>query len=81
MCYWNLGESTRFLSGAAVNSLRLWDTETGITLSKFETKSAVRTCGISFCGNKVMMSTDKQMGHECKLYIFDIREGLWNFLF
>jgi len=69
-------ESTRFLSGAADNSLRLWDTETGITLSKFDTRSAVRTCGFSFCGNRVMMSTDRQMGQECKLQLFDIREGL-----
>ncbi|PFX20958.1 Eukaryotic translation initiation factor 3 subunit I [Stylophora pistillata] len=68
-------ETKHFISGSADNSLRFWDCETATTLSKYETKTAVRACGFSYCGQKVMMTTDRQMGHDCILMLYDIREG------
>ncbi|KAL9980690.1 hypothetical protein ACROYT_G009309 [Oculina patagonica] len=68
-------ETRHFISGSADNSLRFWDCETATTLSKYETKTAVRACGFSYCGSKVMMTTDRQMGHDCVLMLYDIREG------
>ncbi|XP_031559740.1 eukaryotic translation initiation factor 3 subunit I-like [Actinia tenebrosa] len=67
-------ESTKFASGAADNSLRLWDCELGKTISKFETSTAVRTCNFSYCGNKIVFTTDKQMGHDCHMIMLDIRQ-------
>jgi translation initiation factor 3 subunit I len=38
------------------------------------TSSAVRTCGFDFSGNIIMFSTDKQMGYQCFLNYFDLRD-------
>ena len=71
------GETKHFISGSADNSLRFWDCETATTLSKYETKTAVRACGFSYCGTSIMMTTDRQMGHDCFIFIYDIREGIF----
>ena len=70
------GETKHFISGSADNSLRFWDCETATTLSKYETKTAVRACGFSYSGTSIMMTTDRQMGHDCFIFIYDIREGI-----
>jgi len=72
-CSWN---STKVLTGAADNTCKLWDCETGTQISSVETKNAVRTNGFSFSGNLVMFSTDKTMGFPCEINVFDIRENL-----
>ena len=69
------GTSTKVITGSADNSLRLWDTETGTQLGKYDTRSAVRTCAFSYCGNRIMFSTDKQMGHACEILFCDIRDS------
>ncbi|EDO47524.1 predicted protein [Nematostella vectensis] len=69
-------DTTQFISGGADNCLRLWDCEKGVTLSKIETKSAVRTCGFSYGGNEIMLSTDRQMGQSCRILIFDVRDNM-----
>jgi len=66
-------DSSKVLSGSADSTCRLWDCATGVQLSEFPSKSAVRTCGFSFSGNLIMFSTDKAMGHPCELDIFDLR--------
>ena len=71
------GETKHFISGSADNSLRFWDCETATTLCKYETKTAVRACGFSYCGKMIMMTTDRQMGHDCFIFIYDIREGMF----
>ncbi|RXN20291.1 alpha-taxilin-like protein [Labeo rohita] len=43
-------------------------------LALLETSSAVRTCGFDFSGNIIMFSTDKQMGYQCFLNYFDLRD-------
>lgn len=67
-------ETRNFLSGAADNSCRLWDVNTGKQKSRIDTKSAVRTCVFAFSGNLVAYSTDKSMGHPCVINVVDVRE-------
>lgn len=47
---------------------------TGKQLALLNTNSAVRTCGFDFSGNIIMFSTDKQMGYQCFLNFFDLRD-------
>lgn len=51
----------------------LW-CRTGKQLVLLNTNSAVRTCGFDFSGNIIMFSTDKQMGYQCFLNFFDLRD-------
>uniref|UniRef100_A0A8C1EIM4 Eukaryotic translation initiation factor 3 subunit I n=1 Tax=Cyprinus carpio carpio TaxID=630221 RepID=A0A8C1EIM4_CYPCA len=67
-------DTKNVLTGSADNSCRLWDCETGKQLALVETNSAVRTCGFDFSGNIIMFSTDKQMGYQCILNYFDLRD-------
>ncbi|PIO32920.1 hypothetical protein AB205_0117200 [Aquarana catesbeiana] len=46
----------------------------GKQLALLETNSAVRTCGFDFGGNIIMFSTDKQMGYQCFVNFFDLRD-------
>ena len=62
------------LTGAADNTARLWDCESGKEMMKFETNSAVRTCGFSRCGKFLMYSTDATMNNMCEISLYDIRE-------
>ncbi|KAG7244413.1 hypothetical protein INR49_031864, partial [Caranx melampygus] len=67
-------DTKNVLTGSADNSCRLWDCETGKQLALLHTNSAVRTCGFDFSGNIIMFSTDKQMGYQCYLNFFDLRD-------
>uniref|UniRef100_W5M395 Eukaryotic translation initiation factor 3 subunit I n=1 Tax=Lepisosteus oculatus TaxID=7918 RepID=W5M395_LEPOC len=67
-------DTKNVLTGSADNSCRLWDCETGKQLAFLKTSSAVRTCGFDFSGNIIMFSTDKQMGYQCYLNFFDLRD-------
>lgn len=67
-------DTSRVLTGAADNSARLWDCETGKEVQRFETNSAVRTCGFSHSGKFLMYSTDSTMNNMCEIYLYDIRE-------
>jgi len=46
----------------------------GVQLSEFQTKSAVRTCGLSFSGNLIMYTTDKAMSQPCEMRVYDSRD-------
>ncbi|KAK5884010.1 eukaryotic translation initiation factor 3 subunit I [Gymnodraco acuticeps] len=70
-CDW---DTKNVLTGSADNSCRLWDCQTGKQLALLETNSAVRTCGFDYSGNIIMFSTDKQMGYQCFLNFFDLRD-------
>jgi translation initiation factor 3 subunit I len=65
-------DCTRVLTGSADNTCRLWDCETGRQIAVFESKTAVRSCGFNSSGQQCFVSTDKQMGHECEIMIFDV---------
>ncbi|XP_077991124.1 eukaryotic translation initiation factor 3 subunit I-like [Glandiceps talaboti] len=67
-------DSTRVVTGAADNSCRLWDCQTGKQLAKIDTKTAVRTCGFTYSGQELFFTTDKQMGYECEMFFYDIRD-------
>eukprot|EP00918_Siedleckia_nematoides_P027837 GHVU01059882.1.p1 GENE.GHVU01059882.1~~GHVU01059882.1.p1 ORF type:complete len:326 (+),score=43.59 GHVU01059882.1:99-1076(+) len=67
-------ETDKVLTGAADNTVKLWDLSTGTELAEVPTKSAVRTCGFSYSGNLVSFTTDKAMGQPCNLEVYDIRD-------
>ena len=46
----------------------------GKNLSTIEMKNGVRTCGFSYSGNMIMFTTDKTMGKNCEIHIFDARD-------
>jgi len=66
-------ETKNFLSGAADNTIRLWDVETGKMTERIDTRSAVRTCSFSYSGNMVAYSTDRAMGQQCVINVVDVR--------
>lgn len=66
-------DTTKLMTGAADNKCKIWDCETGKLLIDHDTKTAVRTCGFSYSGNLVMLSTDKAMKNQCELFVFDVR--------
>jgi len=66
-------DTTHLVTGAADNSVRLWDIQTGKELSVIDTKSAVRTAAFSYSGNMVCYTTDKQMGYPCEINVVDSR--------
>lgn len=66
-------KTEKFISGAADNTLRMWDCETGRQVAEIECKSAVRSCVFSYSANMVAFSTDKAMGHPCELTVVDSR--------
>lgn len=67
-------DTCKLLTGSADNTCRLWDVQTGVQLSEFTTRSAVRTCGLSFSGNLVMYTTDKAMSQSCEMLVYDLRD-------
>ncbi|PVD32708.1 hypothetical protein C0Q70_08153 [Pomacea canaliculata] len=68
-------DTTRVLTGSADNTCKLWDTETGVSLNSIATDTAVRSCGFSYSGNTIMLTTDKTMGFPCEIRIYDVRDG------
>ncbi|CAB0042322.1 unnamed protein product [Trichogramma brassicae] len=66
-------DTTRLLTGSGDMSLRLWDVQFGKDISKLSTKSSVRACAFSFSGNLAAYATDKALGHNCEMFIIDIR--------
>ena len=66
-------DTSHLVTGAADNSVRLWDIQTGKQLSVIDTKSAVRTAAFSYSGNLVCYTTDKQMGYPCEINVVDAR--------
>ncbi|XP_046379197.1 eukaryotic translation initiation factor 3 subunit I-like [Haliotis rufescens] len=68
-------DTTKVMTGAADNTCRLWDCETGKTLNVLESRTAVRSCGFSYSGNLLMYTTDKTMGLPCEIDIFDINDS------
>jgi translation initiation factor 3 subunit I len=65
--------STKFISGGGDMTFRMWDVENGINVATMQARSSVRCCNFSFSGNQAAYSTDKAMGHDCELYVVDVR--------
>lgn len=68
-------DSRHVLTGSADNTARLWDCETGVQLAELKSSTSVRTCGFSYSGKQVMISTDKQMGKPCEIQLYDISDA------
>lgn len=66
-------DNSHLVTGAADNSCRLWDIQTGQQIGIIETKSVVRTCNFSYSGNMVCFTTDKQMRYPCEINVVDAR--------
>ncbi|XP_075229066.1 eukaryotic translation initiation factor 3 subunit i [Lycorma delicatula] len=66
-------QTTTFMTGAADNTLRLWDIATGVEIGKIDTASSVRTCAFSYSANMAAYSTDNTMGKQCEIFIVDVR--------
>jgi translation initiation factor 3 subunit I len=68
---------TQYLvTGAADNSSKIWDIETGKELASLSTGSAVRTCAFSYSGKQFFYTTDKAMGKACEIRLFDVGDVL-----
>lgn len=68
-------QSTRFISGAADNTLRLWDCATGVEIGMLSVQSAIRTCVFSYSSNMAVYSTDATYGLSCELLVIDVRNA------
>ena len=66
-------DSTRFVSGAADTTLRIWDCETGSQLGETTNKSSVRTSAFSYSGKMIAYTTDKAMRNPCEIFVVDSR--------
>ena len=55
-------DTTHLVTGAADNTVRLWDIQTGKEISKIDTKSAVRTANFSYSGNMVRITRTRESG-------------------
>lgn len=67
-------ETKNFISGAADNTVRMWDVCTGRMTDRIDTRSAVRTCSFSYSGNLAAYSTDRAMGQQCVINVVDVRD-------
>jgi len=66
-------DNSHLVTGAADNSCRLWDVETGKNISMISTNTSVRTCNFSYSGNMVCFTTDKAMKYPCEINVVDAR--------
>ncbi|PSN54575.1 Eukaryotic translation initiation factor 3 subunit I [Blattella germanica] len=68
-------DTTRFMSGAADQLLRIWDCATGCQVGKIENCSSVRSCNFSYSANMAAYSTDAHLRQQCEIFIIDVRNA------
>lgn len=66
-------QTQKFMSGAGDNTFKVWNCDTGKEIGTISTNSSVRTCSFSYSGNMGVYSTDRAMGHQCEVFIIDVR--------
>ncbi|KAF6202434.1 hypothetical protein GE061_004833 [Apolygus lucorum] len=66
-------ESTHLMTGAADNSLKIWDISNGKILASVTTLSTVRACVFSYSANMAAYSTDTQRKQICGINVIDCR--------
>jgi translation initiation factor 3 subunit I len=66
-------DNTHLITGAADNSIRMWDIETGKQIGMIQTNTAVRSCNYSYGGDMICFTTDKQMKYPCEIVMVDPR--------
>ncbi len=60
------------VSGAADNTLRLWEVATGKCLFTWEFPTAVKRVAFNETGTQVVCITEQRMGHQCAIRVFNI---------
>lgn len=64
--------TTLLASGAADNTMKLWEVRTGKCLMTWEFPTAVKRVEFSEDGKKLLGVTEKRMGHLATIVVFDI---------
>jgi translation initiation factor 3 subunit I len=64
--------TTMLVSGAADNTIRLWDIRTGKCLKVWDFPTAVKRVEFSEDGTKLLGVTEKRMGHLATIVVFDV---------
>lgn len=64
--------TTLLASGAADNTIKLWEVRTGKCLKTWEFPTAVKRVEFSEDGKKLLGVTEKRMGHLATIVVFDI---------
>ena len=65
--------STMIASGAADNTVRLWDIQTGKCLKVWEFNTAVKRVEFSEDGSQILAVTEKRMGFLGTIIVLDIK--------
>lgn len=72
----HLGDTKFLVSGAADNTMKLWEVSTGKCLYTWEFPTAVKRVAFSPDGSQIVCITEQRMGHQSCIRIFDVdREG------
>ncbi|KAI5118251.1 hypothetical protein M0805_007500 [Coniferiporia weirii] len=73
----DVDSKTKFLvSGAADNTMKLWEVATGICLYTWDFPTAVKRVAFSEDDNQIVCITEQRMGHQAAIRVFNInREG------
>ena len=62
-------------TGAADNTIKLWDIATGECLKTWEFQTAIKRVEFSEDGKQILGVTEKRMGHLGSIVVYDVRYG------
>lgn len=65
--------TTKCMTGAGDNTLKIWNCETGKAIGTITTNSSVRACNFSYSADMAVYATDRAMKHNCEIFIIDVR--------
>ena len=65
--------TTILATGAADNTVRLWNVQTGACLKVWDFPTAVKRVEFSEDGTQILAVTEKRMGYLGKIMVFDVR--------
>lgn len=66
--------ATTQVAAGASEYLFVWDAETGKTINKIDTSNSTRCCAFSYCGQKILYTTDSTMKLLPKVCVVDLRD-------
>eukprot|EP00033_Pygsuia_biforma_P001294 GCRY01001464.1.p1 GENE.GCRY01001464.1~~GCRY01001464.1.p1 ORF type:complete len:325 (-),score=46.88 GCRY01001464.1:70-1044(-) len=67
--------STRLITGAADNTWRMWDVQTGNELFVVNEETPVRSVQFDEGCNRVVILTDRIMGHKGAVKVYNVKDG------
>lgn len=68
-------DSRKLISGSADNTARVWDVNTGRTISTIKTLTSVRALNIAMGGKQLVLTTDAIMGHPAKIQTYSLEDN------